>query len=304
MQKISGAYPTEEMLYDSLKHIRRRITGTEGERIDMSGLLMHNQQYCNDYSSASEGKKIYFNNIHSHGGPINGSKLLRILGDSKKSLGASESLDSIIPSSFALSYALDCEKPDRVLAIMNGAIGLAATAEYFGAKVEKIEAHKKGALARDTRGDYFDIRKNDSYSEKLSRPIKEDEKVLIIEDTSYGGENTTYGLVIKNIISRYNVKPENISLYFGVPGHGFSDVFNIRNINHDSNVLNSSSLEFKKLLDSGAYFLTYRHVPISDRLYESLGEPNWRVIRELNERGDIDIALERFVKRLNGERLD
>ena len=259
--------------------------------LDISGWINFNRKYAREYAKRTGTDRYYFKYLCNYGGLIDGSDLERALVEgSDKSLSSARSyLYSILPPAFALSYALDCEKPDRVIGIMNGALGFVATTEFFGQKVDFVEAHRVGSANLQT----YKLRTEASYCENFSKPLNADDRVLLLEDTSEGEGTTTYGFVIKELMQRHGIKRENISLFFGMPGHDYLRLDNpVRQFTKRE--VEAGKIKFYNFLSQEAYFLNYPGVhPVAD-----IKESKWRVFKELSKRGDFESALKRFVERI------
>jgi len=196
-------------------------------------------------------------------------------------------LRQTLPSAFALSGTIDSFNPNKIIALAHGAIGYAATAEYFGRKVDFVEAHRANTST--------ELRKN-YYKEHISEPINSTDKILVLEDTTDNGGRTTYGFVVQQLMQRHDVKRPNIALFFGSAGTDFHRVNNVfANQLLKPQVVEESKKVFPKFLKQQPYFLDLH---ISSGINHDLYLSNWRLLNELETMGDVKEAFDKFSQRL------
>jgi hypothetical protein len=297
-----------QKVHSALSGLVERIT--DEKSLDIGGLLRHNTRYADEHVAKTGANRFYFNDNKNdwpwlpelHYGSVVRGRVLEI-GISETPTRAKEAImkKNIIGAAFALSYALDCEKPDRVIAIANSAVGFAATAEYFGFKVDLVEAHRLGALRHGYRyrgyPEFVDV---PVYIESFATPIKPDEKILLLEDTSTQDEiyGTTYGFVKNELVKRHGIAMENISVFFGWPGPNYQRVDD-KTFRHCEP--EKAAAVFYNLLDQGIYFLINPQLAPNER-WVDLKESEWRVFKELARRDDFESAFDALVERLSGKR--
>ena len=289
----------ESIVYPNDEHL---INTPYSEAFEwFSGFVAHNAKHTSDMAEKSGENRYYFGYSNHYAGLIDGNSILESIcaGNINNECYA---VDGIIKSAFALSYALDCEKPDRVIGVMNGALGFAATASYFGEHVDTVEAHNVGSVHQSaslregiTEAEFID---------NLKSPLKPTDKVLIVEDTSSGsyepGRKTTYGIVSEELEKKYGISPDNVSLFFGKPGHGIHSLFNPY-VEVSDEDRESGARTFGDFLEKDPYFLDLMQ-PIRPNQIEAVRMDEWAVFKKLQERNDLDQSIYNFVERLSGQK--
>ena len=124
-------------------------------------------------------------------------------------------------------------------------------------------------------------REKDEYQEHFSQSINSKEKVLLLEDTSDG--KGTYKLVKKELVRRYGLNLENISLFLGWPGHGYSS--------------SKDQGSFQEFLKEKAYFLP---AFLKGHQWQ---QHEWKIFEELHKQGNFEEKLEEFIQQIQGRPL-
>lgn len=209
--------------------------------------------------------KLLFTNLET----IHNTKEETMFGETITTSNNQSDLLESIPTAFALYTTLKTIEPDKVLTIAKSAIPFATLTKFFGYETGFISAHRENDFKN----------KSTVVKEFKNTPnISTKDRILIIDEHSDVGKETTYGLVKDYLINNKNIDSENITVYLGrekvfdilEPEKDEVIISHLNRIKKD-NIHVLTPINLTKYISNNEIFNSYLETPIIKQIIE-LGE--------------------------------